>query len=76
MPGCLGLDAMWQLIWLLSWLACGEVKAVRLGVGELNSPDKYYQQQKKVTYKIDFKRVINRKLIVVLPMVKCMLMVN
>lgn len=30
---------------------------------KLNLPDKYYQQQKKVTYKIDFKRVINRKLI-------------
>ena len=32
MPGCLGLDAMWQLVRILSWLAWGLGKGRALGV--------------------------------------------
>ena len=54
MPGCLGLDAMWQLVgFYLGWL----------GVGEVKFTGQILPTAKKVTYKIDFKRVINRKLI-------------
>lgn len=63
MPGCLGLDAMWQLVgFYLGWLG-GEGKGRALGVGEVKFSGQILPTAKKVTYKIDFKRVINRKLI-------------
>ncbi|HBC8709934.1 TPA: bifunctional 3-hydroxydecanoyl-ACP dehydratase/trans-2-decenoyl-ACP isomerase [Proteus mirabilis] len=63
MPGCLGLDAMWQLVgFYLGWLG-GEGKGRALGVGEVKFTGQILPTAKKVTYKIDFKRVINRKLI-------------
>lgn len=63
MPGCLGLDAMWQLVgFYLGWIG-GEGKGRALGVGEVKFTGQVLPTNKKVTYKIHFKRVINRKLI-------------
>lgn len=63
MPGCLGLDAMWQLVgFFLGWTgAQGSGRA--LGVGEVKFTGQVLPTAKKVTYKIDLKRVINRKLV-------------
>jgi 3-hydroxyacyl-[acyl-carrier protein] dehydratase/trans-2-decenoyl-[acyl-carrier protein] isomerase len=63
MPGCLGLDAMWQLVgFFLGWSgAPGRGRA--LGVGEVKFTGQVTTGVKKVTYKIDLKRVIIRKLV-------------
>jgi 3-hydroxyacyl-[acyl-carrier protein] dehydratase/trans-2-decenoyl-[acyl-carrier protein] isomerase len=63
MPGCLGLDAMWQLIgFFLGWLgAPGRGRA--LGSGEVKFTGQVTPKHKKVVYKIDMKRVILRKLV-------------
>ncbi|MBE8597041.1 MULTISPECIES: bifunctional 3-hydroxydecanoyl-ACP dehydratase/trans-2-decenoyl-ACP isomerase [Xenorhabdus] len=63
MPGCLGLDAMWQLVgFFLGWIG-GEGKGRALGVGEVKFTGQVLPTAKKVTYRINLKRVINRKLI-------------
>ncbi len=63
MPGCLGLDAMWQLVgFFLGWSgAPGRGRA--LGVGEVKFAGQVTPAVKKVVYKIDMKRVIMRKLV-------------
>jgi len=63
MPGCLGLDAMWQLVgFYLGWLdQPGKGRA--LGVGEVKFTGQVLQNIKKVTYHITLKRLILRKLI-------------
>jgi len=62
MPGCLGLDAMWQLVgFYLGWLgAPGKGRA--LGVGEVKFTGMVEPKIKKVEYVIDLKRVILRRL--------------
>ncbi|WP_288355583.1 3-hydroxyacyl-[acyl-carrier-protein] dehydratase FabA [uncultured Cycloclasticus sp.] len=63
MPGCLGLDAMWQLVgFYLGWKG-GLGRGRALGVGELKFTGQVLLTAKKVTYKIDLKRVIMRKLV-------------
>ena len=63
MPGCLGLDAMWQLVgFYLGWIG-GPGKGRALGVGEVKFTGQVTQDIKKVVYKIDLKRVINRRLV-------------
>jgi 3-hydroxyacyl-[acyl-carrier protein] dehydratase/trans-2-decenoyl-[acyl-carrier protein] isomerase len=63
MPGALGLDAMWQIVgFFLGWTgAPGKGRA--LGVGEVKFTGQVTPKVKKVTYKIDLKRVILRKLV-------------
>ncbi len=62
MPGCLGLDAMWQLVgFYLGWLG-GVGKGRALGVGAVKFSGQVLPKSKKVTYQINVKRVITRKL--------------
>jgi 3-hydroxyacyl-[acyl-carrier protein] dehydratase/trans-2-decenoyl-[acyl-carrier protein] isomerase len=63
MPGCLGLDAMWQLVgFFLGWLGSSG-KGRALGVGEVKFTDQVLPSVKKVVYGIDFKRVMRSKLV-------------
>ena len=63
MPGCLGLDAMWQLIgYYLAWIG-GIGRGRALGVGEVQFEGQVLPTNKLVTYRVDMKRVINRKLV-------------
>lgn len=63
MPGCLGLDAMWQLVgFYLGWKGgLGHGRA--LGAGEIKFTGQVLPTAKRVTYRIDLKRVIMRKLV-------------
>jgi 3-hydroxyacyl-[acyl-carrier protein] dehydratase / trans-2-decenoyl-[acyl-carrier protein] isomerase len=62
MPGCLGVDALWQLTGFnLGWRGMpGRGRA--LGVGEVKFTDMVTPKTKLVTYHVDFTRVIDRKL--------------
>ena len=63
MPGCLGLDAMWQNVgFFLGWLG-NPGRGRALGVGEVKFSGQVLPSAKKVTYRIDMKRVITRKLV-------------
>ena len=63
MPGCLGVDAMWQLVgFYLGWLG-GPGRGRALGAGEVKFFGQVTPLNKKVTYRIDMKRVIMRKLV-------------
>lgn len=63
MPGCLGLDAMWQLVgFWLGWTG-GKGRGRALGVGEVKFTGQVTQDIKKVRYEIDIKRAIRRKLV-------------
>ena len=62
MPGCLGLDATWQLLgFFLGWLG-NPGRGRVLGVGQVKFSGQILPTAKKVTYRISVKRVIARKL--------------
>ena len=63
MPGCLGLDALWQLVgFYLGWQGHpGRGRA--LGVGDVKFSGQVLPTAKRVTYQLDIRRVIARKLI-------------
>ena len=63
MPGCLGLDAMWQMVgFYLGWLGNpGHGRA--LGVGEVKFTGQILPKDRLVKYTIDIKRVMVRKLV-------------
>ena len=63
MPGCLGLDAMWQLVgFFLGWSG-HPGKGRALGVGEVKFTGQILPGASKVTYEIDLKRLIARTLV-------------
>jgi 3-hydroxyacyl-[acyl-carrier protein] dehydratase/trans-2-decenoyl-[acyl-carrier protein] isomerase len=63
MPGCLGLDAMWQLVgFFLGWMG-GPGRGRALGSGEVKFTGQVTPKNKLVTYRVDMKRVIMRKLV-------------
>ncbi len=63
MPGCLGLDAMWQLVgFFLAWEGA-QGKGRALGVGEVKFTGQVLPGAKKITYRLNIKRTIHRKLV-------------
>ncbi len=62
MPGCLGLDALWQLTGFnLGWRGM-QGRGRALGVGEVKFSGMVTPETKLVSYHIDMTRVIDRKL--------------
>ena len=62
MPGCLGLDALWQMTgFFLGWKGMpGRGRA--LGVGEVKFTNMVTPTVKLIRYTVEFKRIIDRKL--------------
>ncbi len=63
MPGCLGLDAMWQLLgFFLAWKG-NQGRGRALGAGEVKFTGQVLPTAKKVSYHLHIKRLIERKLV-------------
>ena len=62
MPGCLGVDAMWQLIgFYLGWLG-GPGRGRALGAGQIRFTGQVLPSNKKITYNVSLSRIVARKL--------------
>ncbi len=63
MPGCLGLDGLWQLVgFFLGWSGA-EGRGRALGVGEVKLTGQIVPTVKKLVYGVEFKRVMRSKLV-------------
>lgn len=63
MPGCLGLDALWQLVgFFLGWSG-HPGKGRALGAGEVKFTGEILPDAKKVTYELSISRMIARSLV-------------
>ena len=63
MPGCLGLDALWQMVgFFLGWTG-GQGHGRALGLGDLKFSGQVLPNIRKVEYCIDMKRVMRSKLV-------------
>ena len=63
MPGCLGLDALWQMVgFYLGWTG-GEGRGRALGLNELKFSGQVLPEARKVVYNVDIKRVMRSKLV-------------
>ena len=63
MPGCLGLDALWQMVgFYLGWIG-GEGRGRALGLGELKLAGQVLPNVRKIVYNVDIKRVMRAKLV-------------
>lgn len=62
MPGCLGLDALWQLMgFFLAWTG-GAGKGRALGCGEVKFSGQILPSNQQVQYRLDIKRLVRRGL--------------
>ena len=60
MPGCLGLDGMWQLVgFFLTWMN-GKGRGRALGVGDLKFKGQGRPYHEKIIYRIDIKKILDR----------------
>jgi 3-hydroxyacyl-[acyl-carrier protein] dehydratase / trans-2-decenoyl-[acyl-carrier protein] isomerase len=63
MPGCLGLDALWQMLgFFLGWIG-GQGRGRALGLGELKFTGQVLPTMKKIAFGLEVKRVIRAKLV-------------
>ena len=64
MPGCLGLDAMWQLVgFYLGWIG-NPGRGRALGSGSVKFSGEVLQNAKRVKYTINMKRILNKEVTV------------